>query len=197
MPFEGFSINESINNIGGGAFRVKDGTYLLQLQSIEPTPEDFAGKTHIRFNFKIAKGLDGIGRTFTERWYNGEKAHFKGGQVLAAIGIDQSKLVGTNFNSSDYRKFAAFVAKMSEQLKGRSCGAEFMEKEQVTDRGTTTRSEVYEYFRANEYEGRAGSAVTAPKAATTSSAVPSAPAPTPSDTNEAELADLFKDAGLG
>lgn len=152
MAFKPFTVDESITRIGGGgATRVAEGDYLLEVSGISPSPDTHTGEAYWRWETRIAQGPESVGRAFNEIGTWKADAQWGNGRILAAVGAAKlfDQLKGQTFGS--YAQFTAITAQVAQLLKGKRFGVYIADGK---PRDGKIYSEITEVYPEAEYEMR-------------------------------------------
>lgn len=168
MPFQGFTVDDSIDRVGGGKPYLEEGDYLFAVSGIQPSPEDHTGKAdYWRWQLRVERGPSSVGRTFPHTGTWAADSQWGNGAILRIVGEEILKILrGRNF--TDYKTFGDFTKAVGGKLSGRQIGAVVADDQPYNGR---PQSQIVEFYLPEEYDRRAAHRVpVGPPAASASSA---------------------------
>lgn len=172
MPFQAFTIDESIVPQTRGGFHIPEGDYLFTCEGVTPSPEDHASEwPFLVFQLRIKAGNAAVvGQVFRHLARSNPKTFFNLGGPLQAIGGDPSAMQGRSVDT--YAKFLSLAEWVKKQVVGKTFGGLVGDNEY----NGRVSSQVVEFYSEDEYRSRTPYGAAAPAPA----AMGMAPVPAPS-----------------
>lgn len=169
MPFKPYKIDESFAPSQGGSAHVRPGPYLLEVAGVRPSREDHPGEPYFMYRLRIADGAEGHGQSINHTGTWKEGAQFSNASLLAAIGVNLSKLQGRE--AKTYAEHQGLAASVEKAIMGKKLGAQVADGEVRNGRQT---SDIIEFFPEAEFANRRNGQVKA-QATAPAVAAPAAP----------------------